>query len=216
MNRLGQSNTVVLIHSKLKVQLGDGFIHPLTLGTHVSAPVHIRLCKRDEQKGFTGPSCRSVLIATAKDVIAEKMQKWMRGGDGIVLSHSRASGLPMELPAAVSPLIWHGLLLSWALMALSSLPDVPDLVSLSLACTGSLGLRTTALLARAGFCQIRNWLSIWFDNCKIWYKWMGWGNGVVLWEWKMADLIWKCTLQSLGLRRHLCGWTFLLGKKKKY
>lgn len=53
MNRLGQSSTVILIHSKLKVLLGDGFIHPLALDTHVPAPVHMRLCKSDEQKRFS-------------------------------------------------------------------------------------------------------------------------------------------------------------------
>lgn len=88
-NRLGQSNTVILIHSKLKVLLGDSFIHPLTLGTHVSAPVHIRLCKRDEQKWFIWTSSTSVWIASVKDVIAENMQeKWMGGGDGVMF-HSR-------------------------------------------------------------------------------------------------------------------------------
>lgn len=75
MNCLGQSNTVVLIHSKLKVLLGDSFINPLTLDAHVSAPAHIRLCKRDEQKGFIWTSSRSVLIASVKDVIAGNMQE---------------------------------------------------------------------------------------------------------------------------------------------
>lgn len=75
MNCLGQSNTVILIHSKLKVLLGDSFIHPLTLGTHVSAPAHIRVCKRDEQKGFIWTSSRSVLIASVKVVTAERLQE---------------------------------------------------------------------------------------------------------------------------------------------
>lgn len=89
MNRLGQSNTVVLIYSKLKVLLEDDFVHPLTLCTHVSAPVHIRLCKRDKQKGFICSSSTSVWTASVKDVIAENMQeKWMGGGDGVVLFHS--------------------------------------------------------------------------------------------------------------------------------
>lgn len=56
------------------------------------------------------------------------------------------TGLSMEQPAALSPdtgcsQAGH----SWLL---PSLPHVPDPVSLPLACTGSLGLRTTELLGR--------------------------------------------------------------------
>lgn len=115
--------------------------------------------------------------------------------------------LTIEPPAAVCH-TWSDVGCCWAghSWLLPSLPRVPDPVSLPLACTGSLGLRTTGLLGRVGFCQIRSWLSMWFDNCTIWYKY---------WEWKMADFIWNCTLPSVGLRWHLCGWTFSLKKKNK-
>lgn len=124
MNRLGQSSTDILIHSKLKVLLGDGFIHPLALDTHVSAPVLMRLCKSDEQKCFLWTSSRLVLFACVKDVTADNMQeKWMGGGDGVLLSHSKSDGSCLGLCHSWSDMGCSQAGHSWLL---PSLPHVPD------------------------------------------------------------------------------------------
>lgn len=61
--------------------------------------------------------------------------------------------------------------LTWAALKLGTHGCFPlSLMFLTLACSGSLGVRITGLLGRVGVCQITNWLHIWFDNCRIWYK----------------------------------------------
>ena len=46
-------------------------------------------------------------------------------------------------------------------------PRVPVPVCLPLACTASIGLGATGLLGRVDVFQIRIWLTVWLDNCKI-------------------------------------------------